>query len=101
VPRPEVLDNLSKETSHASGLSYLVADIAPVHPLSVATGYVNLGGLHHLAVVVADERSVRLLLGAMPEPGLGAEIPTRSFELQLAQLAGERDFSRFPPSRVA
>lgn len=99
--RPDILDNLSGETAHAGGLAYLVADIPAGHGLSVATGYVNLGGLHHLATIVEEERRVRLLLGAMPEPGLGAEQPTLSFEAQMAFLQGERDFSRFPPSRAA
>src|SRR5207244_3602215 len=71
-------------------------------PLSIATGYVNLGGLHHLAQALADdERPVRLLLGAVPQQGLGAELPVLAFDVQLASLAGERDFSRFPPSRAA
>src|SRR5437868_4113891 len=101
MPRPEVLDNLRADTTHAQGLAYLVEDIAAGHALSIATGYVNLGGLHHLATVDEDERGVRLLLGALPEPGLGAELPALSFEAQMAFLQGERDFSRFPPSRAA
>jgi superfamily II DNA or RNA helicase len=101
MPRPEVLDNLAAETTHSQGLAYLVEDIPPAHGLSVATGYVNLGGLHHLAAIVEEGRSVRVLLGAMPEPGLGAELPALSFEAQMAFLQGERDFSRFPPSRAA
>ncbi len=101
MPRPEVLDNLTAETTHARGLAYLVEDLAVACPVSIATGYVNLGGLAHLATIVADERSVRLLLGAQPEPGLGAELALPLFERQLAALAGDRDFSRFPPSRAA
>ncbi len=101
MPRPEVLDNLAAATTHAQGLAYLVEDIPPAHGLSVATGYVNLGGLHQLAAIIEEERPVRILLGALPEPGLGAELPTLSFETQMAFLRGERDFSRFPPSRAA
>jgi superfamily II DNA or RNA helicase len=101
MPRPEILDNLRGNTTHAQGLAYLVEDIPAGHVLSIATGYVNLGGLHHLATIVEHERGVRLLLGALPEPGLGAEIPALSFEAQMAILQGERDFSRFPPSRAA
>src|SRR5438876_2337978 len=56
MPRPEVLDNLAAETTHARGLSYLVEDIPAAHGLSVATGYVNLGGLHHLATIAEDDR---------------------------------------------
>lgn len=101
MPRPEILDNLAAETSHAQGLTYLIEDIPAAHGLSVATGYVNVGGLHHLAVIVEEERGVRLLLGALPEAGLGADLPALSFEAQMAFLQGERDFSRFPPSRAA
>ena len=36
------------------------------HGLSIATGYVNVGGLHHLALVVDEGRGTRLLLGALP-----------------------------------
>lgn len=101
VARPELLDNREEETRHAAALAYLVGDVDDRHPLAVATGYVNLGGLHQLAGIL-DGRPVRLLLGAAPEPGLGADPPPIDrFRLQLAALAGERDFSRFPPSRAA
>src|SRR5437763_269154 len=49
--RPYLLENLAGETTHAAALSYLVDDLASTHPLAIATGYVNLGGLHHLATV--------------------------------------------------
>jgi len=101
MARPDLLDNLAAETTHRAALAYLVGDVGPEHPLAVATGYVNLGGLDHLAQVCADGRGVRLLLGALPEPGLGAQLPVQSFEHQMAILQGERDFSRFPPSRAA
>ena len=99
--RPDILDNLPDGRTHAEGLAYLVGDIPPEHGLSVATGYVNLAGLHHLAAIVDEGRSVRLLLGALPEPGLGGEAPLLSFEHSMRILQGERDFSRFPPSRAA
>jgi superfamily II DNA or RNA helicase len=99
VTRPDVLDNLAPERTHARGLAYLVAD-DPGRPLSIATGYVDLGGLHHLASIL-DDRHVRLLIGALPQPGLGADLPQLSFDAQLEALQGERDFSRFPPSRAA
>jgi superfamily II DNA or RNA helicase len=99
--RPYLLENLGDETNHGAALSYLQADLSPSHPLAVATGYVNLGGLHHLAHIVSDTRKVRLLLGAVPDPALGAEFPITRFELALTLLAGERDLSRFPPSRAA
>ena len=98
--RPSVLDNLSPDGGHADALAYLVSDLAG-HDLSVATGYVNLGGLHELATIAGPDRPLRLLLGAQPDPGLGAELPALSFDQQLAVLAGERDLSRFPPSRAA
>jgi len=99
--RPDVLDNLTRETTHAAALALLVADLDG-RPLSVATGYVDLGGLHSLAAALErDERPVRLLLGALPDPGLGAHLPSLSFEAQMGLLAGERDLSRFPPSRAA
>jgi superfamily II DNA or RNA helicase len=101
VSRPDVLDNLPEGQSHADGLAYLVSDIPPAHGLSIATGYLNLGGLHHLATIIDDERAVRLLLGAMPEQGLGEAPPRLSFEQRMRVLVGERDLSRFPPSRAA
>ena len=61
----------------------------------------NLAGLHQLATL-ADGRPIRLLLGAAPDPGLGAQLPPIDrFKLQLERLRDERDFSRFPPSRAA
>ena len=101
MARPDLLDNLADGTRHADGLAELAGDIPAGHPLAVATGYVNLGGLHHLATIVDDGRATRLLLGAQPEPGLGAQLPAISFETQLDLLRGDRDFSRFPPSRAA
>ena len=98
--RPYLVDNLGEESSHAAALRYLVGDIAPQHALSIATGYVNIGGLREAAASVSD-RGVRLLLGAAPDPGLGAELPLTRFELALASLSGERDLARFPPSRAA
>ena len=65
---PYLLDNLTDETTHAAALAYLIRDLPATHPIAVATGYVNLGGLHHLAVTVSDGRGVRLLLGAAPSP---------------------------------
>lgn len=99
MTRPDVLDNI--ERSHADGLADLVGEHASQHGLSIATGYVNVGGLHHLAVVVDEGRSTRLLLGALPEQGLGEKVPLLSFEQRLQVLAGERDLARFPPSRAA
>ncbi len=99
--RPYLLDNQADGSRHGAALSYLIGDIDPRHALSIATGYVNLGGLHHLAAI-ADGRPTRLLIGAAPDPGLGAQLPPMDrFSLQLDRLRAERDFSRFPPSRAA
>ena len=99
--RPYLLDNQSADTRHGEALAYLMVDVAGRHPLSVATGYVNLDGLHTLARLT-DGRPTRLLIGAAPDPGLGAQLPPLDrFQLQLDRLRGERDFSRFPPSRAA
>lgn len=99
--RPYLLDNQADQTRHGAALGFLMRDVDARHGLSVATGYVDLGGLHHLAQI-ADGRATRLLLGAAPDPGLGARLPPLDrFALQLDRLRGERDFSRFPPSRAA
>jgi PLD-like domain/SNF2-related domain len=97
--RPDLLDNL--ERKHAEALEWLVGDFPVEMPLSVAVGYVNLLGLHRLATAVGDERPVRLMLGAEPERGLGGGLPSLGFAAQLDYLRGERDLSRFPPSRAA
>src|SRR5437879_255963 len=98
--RPYLVDNLDEDSSHTAALRYLVGDIAPQHALSIATGYVNIGGLREAAATITD-RGVRLLLGAAPDPGLGAELPLTRFELAIASLSAERDLARFPPSRAA
>jgi superfamily II DNA or RNA helicase len=100
LARPELLDNREDETRHAAALAYLVGEVDARRPLAVATGYVDLGGLHELARIL-DGRPARLLLGAAPDPGLGAPPPIDRFQRQLAALRDERDFSRFPPSRAA
>lgn len=99
--RPYLLDNLTEDTTHGEALSYLVNDLSTSHALAIATGYVNLGGLHHLARIVSDGRETRLLLGAAPDPALGAQFPIQRFELAVMGLAEDRDLSRFPPSRAA
>lgn len=98
--RPSLLDNLRPDTGHGDGLVYLTDDLEDRHRLSVATGYVNLGGLHHIAVSVRAARSTRLLLGAAPSAGLAAEFPATLFERTLIALRNERDLSRSPPSRA-
>ncbi len=97
--RPSLLDNRTPGTKHGEGLAYLAGDERTDYGLSVATGYVNLGGLRHLAAVVSANRRTRLLLGAAPEASLGRELPATLFERTLATLRSERDLARFPPSR--
>ena len=98
--RPSLLDNLRPDAIHGDGLAYLADDLDERHDLSVATGYVNLGGLHHLATTVRPGRTARLLLGAAPSAGLGGEFPATLFERTLLALREERDIARFPASRA-
>ena len=98
--RPYLLDNLHPDTGHGDGLVYLTNDLDDCHGLSVATGYVNLGGLHHIAASVSEHRATQLLLGAAPSAGLGGEFPATLFERTLRALRRERDLSRFPASRA-
>ena len=97
--RPSLLDNLHPDTGHGDGLVYLTRELDDRHALSVATGFVNLGGLRHLAVSVSEGRATRLLLGAAPSAGLGSQFPATLFERTLLALRKERDLSRFPASR--
>jgi superfamily II DNA or RNA helicase len=97
--RPDIVEN--QVVSHAEALRYVLSDLAPEHSLSVATGYLNIGGLQLLASTAQAGRSTRLLLGAAPHPGLDAVLPALRFAEQLDMLRGERDFARFPPSRAA
>lgn len=101
MAKPSLLDNRSPATRHEAALAQLFQEVTDAQdPAAVATGYVNLGGLHCLAVL-ADGRPTRLMLGALPDPGLGEQIPFERFQLQLRALGDERDFARFPPSRWA
>ena len=98
--RPSLLDNLHPDSGHGDGLVYLAKDLDDQHDLLVATGYVNLGGLRHLADSVTEDRTTRLLIGAAPSAGLGGEFPSTLFERTLLALRKERDLSRFPKSRA-
>lgn len=97
--RPDLVEN--QAVSHAEALRYVLSDTPPRHSLSVATGYLNIGGLQLLASTAQAGRSTRLVLGAAPRPGLDAALPVLRFAEQLEMLRGERDFARFPPSRAA
>ena len=99
--RPDLLENLSDETTHAAALAVLLSLYPDRHPLAIATGFVNLGGLHELADAITDDRPVRLLIGAAPAPGLGEDLPLTLFERARLLLSQERDLARFPPSRAA
>src|SRR5689334_12123203 len=98
--RPELIDNLTQSSSHAEALRFLIKDFPATHELSIASGYVNLGGLRELSATVTD-RGARLLLGAAPDPGLDADLPLSRFEIALLNLRKDRDLARFPPSRAA
>lgn len=102
---PELVDNKTRY-GHAEALRWLGEHHAT--PASVATGYVRLGGLVALAQLPGPiDRPVRLLLGAVPEPGLGAlpmgarepSLARTTFEETLRRLRAERDFDAFPESR--
>lgn len=97
MSQPELVDNLTDASRHRRALGWLVEHYD--EPLSVATGYINLGGLNAMAEL-ADGRPTRLMIGAEPEPNLGLGQSTiATFGAQIARLKEERDFSRFPPSR--
>lgn len=98
MAKPSLLDNLTPETTHAAALHWVFDAYGTAQPLSVATGYIDLGGLGLLAGL-SDGRPIRLLIGAEPSPGLGAQQPQGAFVQHLERLREERDFSRFPPSR--
>ena len=99
--RPTLLDNRD-EGAHGTGLAALAADPPKDAPVSVATGYVNLGGLATLAAVTGPPvRSVRLLLGVAPPPGGGSPKKLRQFFADADEdLLRDRNFGRFPPSRA-
>lgn len=102
---PELVDNRDRY-EHGDALRWLSENRDAA--LSVATGYVRIGGLTALASLPGrEDRPVRLLLGAMPEPGLGAfpagaqepRIAGELFRETLKRLREERDFESFPEER--
>ena len=102
--QPEIVDN-ARRYLHAEALQSIATNYP--RPLSIATGYVNIGGLKEIAELPGPrDRAVRLLIGAMPGAGLGEDQPiTEAFEARqvfdetLRRLREERDFDAFPPSR--
>jgi len=103
--QPELVDNKSRY-QHDDALRWLGSNRP--RALSIATGYVRIGGLVAVATLPGpSHRTVRLLLGAMPDPGLGAfpeggrePLQAReAFEATLTRLREERDFDAFPESR--
>jgi superfamily II DNA or RNA helicase len=103
--QPELVDNKSRYQHH-DALRWLGANRPK--SLSVATGYVRIGGLVAVATLPGPlDRPIRLLLGAMPDPGLGAfpegareHLQAReAFGETLTRLREERDFDAFPESR--
>ena len=98
MARPELIDNRPSNT-HGDALDSLARDERAEHGLSVATGYLNLAGLRHLAQVTANGRSVRLLLGAAPATGRETS-PHHAFRACFAVLREGRNLAGFPPSRA-
>lgn len=103
--QPELVDNKGRY-DHGEALRWLGEHRNA--SVSVTTGYVRIGGLVALAQLPGVEgRPVRLLLGAMPDPGLGAlPVGTRepslardAFQATLVRMREERDFDAFPASR--
>ena len=102
--QPELIDNASRY-EHADALEWLAERYE--RPLAVASGYVRLAGLNVLAGLRGPaDRPLRLLIGAVPEPGLGedplideAREAGLLFQVAMEQLVEERNFDAFPPSR--
>ena len=99
----ELVDNVDYG-NHRQALEWLSEHYAG--PLSVATGYVGLEGLHALAhLAEARRESARLLIGAAPAAdqltGPVSETVASRFEQSVEALRRERDFSAFPAARRA
>ncbi len=73
-------------------------------PISIATGFINLDGLHALAVTAQSANvPIRLMIGATPHPGdLAGQPDSRvidHFTESVRNLRGERNFEAFPKER--
>jgi superfamily II DNA or RNA helicase len=78
------------------------------HPLSIATGYFNLGGFDSIADVLEQVPSVRILIGAEPEHetvpdrlAVERESPQRAATRIQAAIAAGRDIVPFTPTETA
>ncbi len=96
----ELIDN-DEYGQHSDALRWLAAYYGG--PISIATGYIGLDGLHALAQA-AEGKSARLLIGAAPADGALSGSPARGavrdrFRESVGALRRERDFSGFPASR--
>jgi superfamily II DNA or RNA helicase len=96
----EQVDNRTPATTHREVLRAVAADVGEDVELSIATGFVNIGGLEFLASGVSDGRRTRIMLGAEPPQGLDGAPIKDLFAAQLSALGRQRDLSRFPPSRA-
>ena len=99
MARPELVDNHTSNT-HGDALDFLAQDESLQHGLSVATGYVNLAGLRHLALAAANGRPVRLMLGVAPASRQESS-PLEAFHSYFVELHADREMAAFPPSRAA
>ena len=99
MARPWLVDNRPANT-HGDALDTLTRDERREYGLSVATGYVNLAGLRHIATATDDGRAARLLLGAAPASRHESS-PFEVFHSYFAELRADRDLAGFPPSRAA
>lgn len=102
--QPELVDNALRYV-HGDALQWLEGHYD--RPLSVATGYVRIAGIQALAKLDGNpQRPTRMLIGAVPEPGMGEDAAfeealqaSRLFDQALRRLKEERNFDAFPPSR--
>ena len=97
----ELVDNVDYG-NHQQALAWLAEHYAG--PLSVATGYIGLEGLHALAQLAAERpQCTRLLIGASPEALVGppGETVADRFQQSVSALRRQRDFSAFPAARRA
>ena len=88
----------SADTRHGDALAYLIGDVDRRHGLSIATGYVNLGGPASSGVGRRRTPDPPAARGRTRCPGWAQLPPIDRFASHLERLREERDLSRFPPS---